>query len=262
LYRKPVKNAGMKGGTVKMLLPIFGGIAILLSGCAVDNQHLARLPLFEARSDVIPGLDPPHKRREFIQTKGKEGARATDSEKREILVAQLMLEYQTSPDPNMRREAVDALAKIPHPQRDRFLGEILRDESPFVRMSALEALGRTHSGRQEDLVSLLVAQMKTDPDKDVRLTAVRILGDVGTRDTSNALHRNIVLELGGMLEDRVPAIRFESMRSLHKVSGMDYGNDINRWLQYIRYMNGEIPNLPPERSLAERMPRVNLPMFR
>ena len=245
-----------------MLLPIFGGVVLLLSGCATHNQHLAKLPFFEAKSDVIPGLDSPHERRNLIREKGKQGARATDSEKREILVAQLWLEYETSPDPNMRREAVDALAQIPHPQRDRFLGEILQDENPFVRKSALEALGRTHSGRQEDLHSLLISRMKTDPDKDVRLTAVRILGDVGPKDTAHVLHRGVILELGTLLEDRVPAIRFEAMRSLHKVSGKDYGNDINRWLQYIRYMNGEVPDLPSERDFAERIPRVALPMFR
>ena len=246
----------MKGEIIKMmLLLLFSGMAILHSGCAVENQFLAKnVPFLEAKSDHIPGLDPPPLRRRLIQEKGTKGATAPEAE-REILVAQLMYEYQTSPDPNMRREAVDALAKIPHPDRDRFLQEIARDDNPFVRMSALEALGNTFSGSKEELSALLIDRAKVDSDSDVRVTAIRILGDV-TSDTS------AVLELGVFLNDRVPAVRYAAMQSLRKMSKKDYGNDINRWLQYVRYVNGEIPDLPPERTFAEKLPTIALPMFK
>jgi len=246
--------------TVKMLLLVFGGV-LTLPGCAVDNQYLARLPLFEARSDRIPGLDPPHERRKLIREKGTRGANASE-ESREILVAQLVHEYQTSPDPNMRREAVDALAKIPHPQRDRFLREILQDPNAFVRLSALEALGNTYSGNPENLQRLLIDRMQNDSDRDVRLAAVRILGDVCPQDAADPSQRMIILELGNLLNDRVPAIRYQSMQSLRRITGLDYGNDINRWLHYIRYVNGEVPNLPAERTFTERLPTIALPMFR
>ena len=245
-----------------MLLLIAGGTPVLLSGCAVENQNLAKLPLFTAKSDVIPGLDSPHQRKKIIQEKGKMGATASESD-REILSAQLVHEYQTCPDPNMRREAVDALAKIPHPDRDRHLQNILRqDDNPFVRRSALEALGKTYSGREEDLVSLLVDQMKTDPDKDVRVRSVQILGQVGPKDTRSDLNRTVVLELGNLLQDKIPAVRYESMQSLQKVTGKDYGNDINRWLQYIRYIRGEVPDQPSERTMSEKVPSIALPMFK
>ena len=252
----------VQGKMVKMLLPILGGIAVLLSGCAVNNEHLAKMPLFEARMDTIPGIDSPHQRKKAIREKGEKGAKAPDSEK-EILVAQLVLEYQTSPDPNMRREAVDALAKIPHPQRDRHLQDILRDENMFVRLSALEALGgKTYSGSVDELVSLLIHQIKIDPDKDIRATAIRILGEVTPKDSANDLHRSTVLELGTLLHDRMPAVQYASMQSLGRITGKDYGNDINRWLQLVRYVNGEVPELPAERTFAEKMPRIALPMFK
>jgi vesicle coat complex subunit len=244
------------------LLPVLGGVMVLLSGCAVNNQYIAKLPLFEAKSDRIPGLDPPHVRTKLIREKGVQGATASEDE-REILVAQLVYEYQTSPDPNMRREAVDALAKIPHSQRDRFLQEILQDPNPFVRLSALEAMSKTYSGDLADLQALLISRMKTDQDKDVRLTAIRLLGNVTPQDKAGGgRHSQAVAELGHLLHDRVPAVRYESMQSLHKITGKDYGNDINRWLQYIRYLNGEIPNLPAERSFTEKLPTVSLPMFK
>jgi HEAT repeat protein len=162
----------MKGKIIIILL----GLAFL-SGCAVNNPHLAKMPLFEARTDTITGLDSPRERVKAIREKGKQGEKASASEQ-EILVAQLAYEYQTCPDPNMRREAVDALAKIPHPDRDRYMQEILKDNEPFVRLSALEALGKTYSGNKRDLTTLLLHQIKTDTDKDVRLSSVRILGDV------------------------------------------------------------------------------------
>ena len=270
----------MKGNILKMLMPIFGGGAILLlSGCAVENQHIAKLPLFEAKSDVIPGLDSPHMRKKIIQEKGKKGATASESH-REILVAQLVYEYQTSPDPNMRRESVDSLAMIPHPDRDRYLREILKDENPFVRLSALEALSKTFGGNTEDLITLLIDQMKTDQDKDVRLASIRILGDVCPKTNpikkdplrrkiavsgdplADELGKPVIMELGNLLHDRIPAVRYEAMGSLQKITGKDYGYDINRWLQYVRYTNGEVPDMPPERSLAEKMPSIALPMFK
>ena len=261
LYRKSVKIARMKGKIVKLLLLVFSGLTALLSGCAVESEFLAKFPLMEARSDKIPGLDSPHQRKKQIREKGAKGATAAEAEK-EILVAQLMYEYQTSPDPNMRREAVDALAKIPYPQRDRYLEEILKDENPFVRVSALEAMGNTYSGNKEDLTALLIARMKADPDKDVRLSSIRILGQVYPRNTAGDSYRSVVLELGNLLHDKVPAVRYEAMQSLQKVTGMDYGNDINRWAQFIRYTNGEVPDSPSERTFSEKMPRIALPMFK
>ena len=263
----------MNGIIIKNLFPAFAGLAILLSGCAVENQFLAKLPLFGAKSDVIPGLDPAPLRAKLIREKGKQGAKASEEE-REILVAQLVYEYQTSPDPNMRRAAVDALAMIPHPQRDKYLQEIVQDENPFVRLSALEALNKTYSGPKEELVALLIDQMKTDSDKDVRLSAVRILGDtcrgLGLKQAPGQLpvkeeaelRSNAIVELGNLLHDKVPAVRYEAMGSLQKITGKDYGRDINRWLQYVRYTNGEVPNMPSERSLAEKMPTIALPMLK
>jgi hypothetical protein len=269
---------------VKILVPIFGSIAVtLFSGCAVENQFFAKLPFFEAKSDHIPGLDPPPLRKKLIREKGKKGASAGESDK-EIYVAQLVYEYQTSPDPNMRREAVDALAMIPHPDRDRYLLDIVKDESPFVRLSALEALSKTYSGNPEDLTALLIDRMKADSDKDVRLVSIRILGDVSPK-INNSVERDMlwqkgtvslwrkrtvsndtgdvaIMELGNLLHDKVPAVRYAAMGSLQKITGKDYGHDINRWLQYVRYTNGEVPNSPSERSLAEKMPSIALPMLK
>jgi HEAT repeat protein len=239
---------------------------LITTGCAVDNEFLAKMPLFEARSDKIPGLDPPYERKKQIRLKGEKGATAPDAEK-EVIVAQLIVEYQTSPDPNMRREAVDALAKIPYSKRDQFMKEILKDDVPFVRLSAMEALDKTFNGQKEELAEVLIDHLKTDADKDVRLAAVRVLGNITAANkkgepASEGLRNHILNTLGDALYDKVPAIRYESMQSLHKITGKDYGNDINRWIQYVRYTKGEISDVPAERSFSEKMPKLELPMLK
>jgi hypothetical protein len=234
----------------------------IISGCAVDNEYIAKLPLFEAKSDKIPGLDPPYQRKKVIREKGERGAKA-DAATQEILAAQLMLEFQTSPDPNMRRETVDALAKIPCPQRNQYLTEILKDDDVFIRLSALEALGKNSSDTAA-LHAVLLDRMKHDPDKDVRLAAIRLLGNTSSssRNRNVAAHSATVDALGEMLQDKVPAVRYASMQVLHKITGKDFGNDINRWVQYISYTHGEDAEMPQERSFAEKIPRIDLPMFK
>ncbi|MDR0608570.1 MAG: HEAT repeat domain-containing protein [Planctomycetaceae bacterium] len=255
---------------LKYFLLLFSGMILFTtSGCAVDNEFIAKLPLFEAKSDKIPGLEPPQQRQKQIQLKGRKGASVSDAEK-EILVAQLMVEYRTSPDPNMRREAVDAMAKIPHPKRDQYMKEILTDSDPFVRLSALEALGKTYNGTRKELALLLIETSKRDTDKDIRLAAIRLLAHSFPKQPErknvvkipDEIETMIVQVLGEALYDKVPAVRYEAMQSLHKITGKDYGNDINRWIQYVQYQKGEAETLPNERSFAEKLPSVQLPMFK
>lgn len=252
--------------TTIMVQPVVLFIGLLMlfsSGCAVDNEFLAKMPLFEAKSDRIPGLMPATERRELIRAKGEKGAKTSDQEK-EVIVAQLMVEYRTSPDPNMRREAVDAMAKIPHAKRDEYMKEILKDDDPFVRLSALEAMGESFNGSQNELLAIMIEHLKTDRDKDVRLAAVRLLGPIAksTSKEGNELTQTIILALGEALYDKVPAIRYEAMHSLAKTTKQDYGKDINRWIQYVQYVKGETTEQPKERTLAERLPTIHLPMFK
>jgi len=242
----------------------FGLLLLSYVGCATDNEFLAKVPFFEARSDKIPGLMSPRERKKLIQEKGERGAKAPEAEK-EILVAQLMVEYRTSPDQNMRREAVDAMAKIPHPKRDFYMKEMLKDDDPFIRISVLEAIGKSFNG--DDRVDILIDRMKADSDKDVRLRATEILGQIGagvgkpTAKASPDLKR-IEAALGEMLLDKVPAVRYQAMKSLRQVTGKDYGENINHWLAYIQYTKGESTELPKERGFAEKIPRPQLSMFK
>ncbi len=260
--------------TVKYFLTVVFGLSLCgFSGCATDNEFLAKMPLFEANSDRIPGLTPPRERKKQIELKGQKGATAPDAEK-EILVAQLMVEYRTSKDPNMRRAAVDAMSKIPHAKRDLYMKEVLKDPDPFVRISALDAIGKSFKVPEEQ-VGILIESMKSDSDKDVRLRAADHVGILGaayagrekkvlpiTIATNGEQAKRIESALSEMLLDKVPAMREQAMVSLHKVTGKDYGMNINRWLEYTQYTRGERSEAPKERSFAEKIPKPQLSMFK
>lgn len=241
--------------------------ALFTLGCQKSNLNLAKLSFFEARSDKIPGLITPQERIRLIAEKGKNGAAAKDHEK-DILVAQLIVEYRTSLDPNVRRASVDALAKIPYPKRDEYMKEILKDNDPFVRISALEAIAETFSGPASEQIELIVDRLKIDADKDVRLSAARMLGHVGKKmlKVKGVLNRDeskmIVIALGDALHDKESSVRYQAMHSLQDATGKDYGIDINRWAQYVQYEKGEATEVPKERSFAEKIPRPQIPMLK
>lgn len=246
----------------------FCGVSMLLTtGCATDIEFLTKVPGFEARSDKIPGLTPPLERKKAIRKKGEMGAKVSEAEK-DLLISHLIVEYRTSPDPNMRRESVDAMAKIDHPKRDRYMKEILKDSDPFIRISALEAIGKSYDGPKQERADILIEHLKRDPDKDVRLVSTRLLGTVGKlmiekpAQSQGDTRQTINLALGDALLDKVPAVRYEAMKSLAQTTGKDYGVDIDRWLQHVQYMKGETKELPRERTFAEKLPTIHLPMLK
>ncbi|MDR1290431.1 MAG: HEAT repeat domain-containing protein [Planctomycetaceae bacterium] len=240
-------------------------IAILImltaSSCrSTDIEFIAKTSIIPAHSDKIPGLDSPHDRRNLIREKGIEGAKkSTPDNEREILFAQLWEEYTTSPDPNMRREAVDAMAKIPYANKEKCLIDVLKDGDAFIRISAIEGLGKIYNGEKNNLADVLLNQIKSDTDKDVRIVAIR---ELGKKITDPQLNRKISLAIGDSLYDKVLAVRYEAMETLGKISGKDYGKDINRWVKYIQNIKGETTELPKERTWAEKLPVIHLPMLK
>jgi hypothetical protein len=76
------------------------------------------------------------------------------------------------------------------------------------------------------------------------------------------LNRKISLAIGDSLYDKVLAVRYEAMETLGKISGKDYGKDINRWVKYIQNIKGETTEIPKERTWAEKLPVIHLPMLK
>ncbi|MGL6225314.1 MAG: HEAT repeat domain-containing protein [Thermoguttaceae bacterium] len=234
---------------------LFGGVC----GCATDNEWLIKHScIFERRSDKIPGLMSPRDRMKLIQQKAKnaQNASATD---RNIVVAQLVCEYQDSTDPNMRREAITAIGRIPHPDRIGNLKLALHDPSVPVRVAATQGLVRNHpKGTKfpEEIEHTLRNLIENDPDKDVRIMAIQALKEGGKTISPDSL---AVLEQ--CLSDNALAIRYETTGTLAACTGKDYGTNVDRWLAHFQYKKGETPLAPSERSLKEKVAIPRLPMF-
>ncbi|MDR2761962.1 MAG: HEAT repeat domain-containing protein [Planctomycetaceae bacterium] len=253
------KKSIFTGGVIVTLITIL--ITFLTSSCrSTDIEFLAKTSIIPAYSDKIPGLDSPHDRRKLIREKGDVGAKKNiPDDERETLFAQLWEEYSASPDPNMRREAVDAMTKIPYAHKEKCMLEILKDENAFIRISAIESLGKIYNGEKENIADVLINQIRTDTDKDVRIAAIR---ELGKPITDPKLNQKITLALGDLLHDKILAVKYETMESLGKVVKKDYGKDINRWVQYIQNLKGESTELPKERTWAEKLPVIHLPMLK
>ncbi|MDR1485514.1 MAG: HEAT repeat domain-containing protein [Planctomycetaceae bacterium] len=249
----------LTGGGIVIFISVL--VTVSASSCrSTDIEFLAKTSIIPAYSDKIPGLDSPHERRKLIYEKGVTGAKKnTPDEEREILFAQLWEEYSTSPDPNMRREAVDAMAKIPYKNKEKCMIDVLKDDNSFIRMSAVEALGEIYNGEKEDIADVLLNQIKSDADKDVRIIAIR---ELGKKIKDPQLNKKITIALGDLLYDKILAVRYETMESLHKINGKDYGKDINRWVKYIQNLKGETTETPKERTWAEKLPVLHLPMIK
>ncbi|MGL4944349.1 MAG: HEAT repeat domain-containing protein [Thermoguttaceae bacterium] len=232
------------------------GVCVLVSfaGCAVENENWGKRPPFSMRSDKIAGLTTPSERREAIREKGNRGKVAPTSEQ-EVLLGQLVLEYQSNPDPNLRRDTVEAIGKIPHSSRDAYLEEALADKSPFVRISACREL--------TSLTALCRAAEK-ETDKDVQIVVIKRIGQqCGTRDSlSEGDKKTVLTTLAAKLNDKAPSIRYAAMDSLHKATGRDYGVNIDSWTAYVDYALHGQGQPPEERAFRDKLPTIQLPMLK
>lgn len=94
----------------------------------------------------------------------------------------------------------------------------LNDPDERVRMAACTAWARRGG---PEAVQLLAARSQTDTELDVRLRAIRELGELQDKDAIPALAK--------ALEDPDPAMQYRAVGSLKKVSGRDLGDDVNKW---------------------------------
>jgi hypothetical protein len=85
-------------------------------------------------------------------------------------------------------------------------------------MTACSAWGQRGGA---EAVKMLSARYQADKDLDVRLRALRELGNLENADAIPVLAR--------ALEDPDPAVQYRAVAALKKVSGRDLGDDVNKW---------------------------------
>lgn len=211
----------------------------LLIGWAIFGCHSLPLPPFlAAESDQVPGVTPPAERVAQIRQLALQAANA-DPQEQQRVAAQLAEAIRNEDDPMIRMEIVRAMGTVDAPLADRVLRAAVEDPSPEVRITAAEVWGRCGG---KDAVEVLGQLLGSDLDIDVRLAAVRALGQIA--------EPSAVAVLGRVLDDPDPALQYRAVQSLKELTGKDLGNDVGRWQQYVR---GELPADALRPSLAERL---------
>lgn len=262
----------------------------VLNGCSTpffptDNEFLLHFPGTERKSDKIEGVLRPWERMALIKEKGEKGKNASD-ENKEILILQLAQEYNRSQDPNIRRSSIDALTKITSNKASQDAEKIyaiaLNDEVLGVRLSTIDALGQycyetkksfDNTPMRKTALDQLITLYRqssylitpgSDKDnetrKDVRLAIIRNLAKF-PEDLSPEL--SLVLRealVGERLDDG--ALQISAMKTLEKITHKKYGLNAEKWTAYIDYKTGKQNSAPAELSASERMPQLNLPMFK
>ncbi len=220
-----------------LLWPLCLLVLTAMSGCA-DYIAPSWMP-WDRQVDSHPGVVAPADQLADLRELA-DGASSKSMEERSAIEARLTKAIETERDPLIRAEIVRTLGSYPGRQSDRVLtAAVSGDPSTEVRIAACEALGK-RGGR--GVAEKLGEVLQGDTDNYVRLAAIEALGQ--TRD------RAAVAPLGEALADKDPALQRRAVLSLKEVTGEDYGNDVNRWQQYV---NGEQPAPPEPVSFAESM---------
>lgn len=148
------------------------------------------------------------------------------------LVATMLAEH----DPRVRARMLGIAAEFDDDAARAICVGGLDDPDPMVRTAACDAwveIGGPESIRH------LAHRYRSDDDIDVRLYALRALGDLGDDEA--------VPVLAEALEAADPAVQYRAVASLKEVTGEDFGNDVNVWREWAA--NPDSPR--PAWSLAE-----------
>lgn len=115
----------------------------------------------------------------------------------------------------------------------------LQDSDPEIRIACCDAWGQRGG---PDAANALGDVLRNDSEHDVRMAAIRALGQI--KDQS------AVVALAPALEEPNPAMQWRAVRSLESVTGKYYGEDVNAWRSYVQGGN------PRELSIAHRIGRM------
>jgi len=106
----------------------------------------------------------------------------------------------------------------------------LQDPDERVRTKACE-VWRQRGGAEA--VQLLANRYRTDRELDVRLRALRMLGELEDKTA--------IPVLAEALEDPDPAVQYRAVAALKQVSGRDLGDDVNKWREWAADPNAKQP---------------------
>lgn len=143
-------------------------------------------------------------------------------------------------DPRVRCDMLAIASEFDTPAALAICRGALEDPEERVRLAACDAWGRRGGA---EAVKLLAQRYETDSEIDVRLRAIRQLGE--------AHDKTAVPVLARALEDADPAVQYRAVAALKQVTGRDLGDDVNKWRAW-----AADPGSEPEWSIAEAFRKV------
>lgn len=124
-------------------------------------------------------------------------------------------------DPRVRGKILETAAEYDTAAATAICKGAMQDPSEMVRLKACDVWAKRGG---EEAVQLLATRFQTDAELDVRLRALKMLGELKDKQAIPVLAR--------ALEDADPAVQYRAVASLKKVSGRDLGNDVNAWREW------------------------------
>jgi HEAT repeat protein len=218
-------------------------LACATAGCAGSNPwKTPRMPwdTSEAAAKTAEKYGPTADQRiETLSARAKE-AKQTGGAAALAFTEEIANTMLAEHDPRVRADILTIAAEFDTPAALAICRGAMEDPADRVRLLACDVWGRRGGG---EAVKLLAHRYETDAEIDVRLRAVRRLGEVKDKTAIPVLAK--------ALEDGDPAIQYRAVAALKQVTGRDLGDDVNKWRAWVAD-----PESEPEWSIAEAFRRV------
>jgi HEAT repeat protein len=219
MIQTPIAASG-RHRTVRPWLPIVLCHACFLAGCAAWAPWApwkSQDQVAKERQQYGATADQRIKELAAKATAAKEGGEAAQERFAQEMATAMIEEH----DARVRGAMLDVVADLNTPLATAICQGAMQDPEPRVRMAACSAWAKRGG---PEAVEMLAARYQTDTELDVRLRALRCLGELGDSKA--------VPVLAKALEDSDPAAQYRAVAALKKVSGRDLGDDVNKWREW------------------------------
>lgn len=224
------KNRPPSGGWTMRIVLVCCGLGMM--GCKTWTKLTTSQKALEEQRKYGLTADQRLEENAAQAKAAKAGSHADQVEFTRKLVEAMLAEH----DPRVRCGILEVAAEFDTPAAASICRGALDDPDERVRIAACAAW-RQRGG--PEAVELLANRYRTDAEIDVRLRALRELGQLGDKEA--------VPVLAKALEDPDPAVQYRAVGALKRVSGRDLGDDVNKWREWAADPNGS----STEWSIAE-----------
>jgi len=191
--------------------------SMMLTGCASWNPWTRREKA--ARDQEKYGFTADTRIKKLAER--SKAAKSESAQKQMEFTQDLVRMMLEEHDPRVRSRILEAAAEFDTAAATAICTGAMQDPNEMVRIRACDVWAKRGGA---DAVQLLATRFQTDTDLDVRLRALKMLGELKDKQAIPVLAR--------ALEDGDPAVQYRAVASLKQVSGRDLGNNVNDWREW------------------------------